>query len=110
LISDYFVENLYIFTTDFYSICVLQQYPQNLSRESNLPLRGSSIYIHKYPYISTACRYDDPPWSDCDPFEMIRYRTLHLIHGGRQCDEYKNMTKHCTPYELPPGLYIESIF
>jgi hypothetical protein len=35
---------------------------------------------------------------------MIRYRTLHLIHGGRQCDEYKNMTKHCTPYELPPGL------
>ena len=34
---------------------------------------------------------------------MIRFRTLHLIHGGRQCDEYKNQTKHCTPYELPPG-------
>ena len=34
---------------------------------------------------------------------MIRYRTLRLISGGRQCDEVKNITKHCTADELPPG-------
>ncbi len=58
--------------------------------------------LKDYPNFP-ACRYDDPPWSDCDPFDLIRHRTLHLVHGGRQCDEYKNQTKHCTPYELPPG-------
>merc|ERR1712212_1448718 len=32
---------------------------------------------------SKACRYDDGPgWSDCDPFELIRFRVLRLIHGG----------------------------
>lgn len=50
-----------------------------------------------------ACRYDEAEWSDCDPFEMIRYRTLRLISGGRQCEEVKNITKHCTADELPPG-------
>ena len=50
-----------------------------------------------------ACRYDDAEWSDCDPFEMIRFRTMRLISGGRQCDEIKNITKHCTADELPPG-------
>ncbi len=28
---------------------------------------------------------------------------LHLLHGGRQCEEVKNITRHCTPEELPPG-------
>ena len=50
-----------------------------------------------------ACRYDDAEWSDCDPFEMIRFRTMRLISGGRQCEEIKNITKHCTADELPPG-------
>lgn len=50
-----------------------------------------------------ACRYDDAEWSDCDTFELIRYRVIHLLHGGRQCEEVKNITKHCTPEEFPPG-------
>lgn len=28
---------------------------------------------------------------------------MRLISGGRQCDEVKNITKHCTADELPPG-------
>jgi hypothetical protein len=28
---------------------------------------------------------------------------MRLISGGRQCDEIKNITKHCTADELPPG-------
>ena len=59
--------------------------------------------IDKGGEVSKACRYDDAEWSDCDPFEMIRYRTLRLISGGRQCQEMKNITKHCTADELPPG-------
>ncbi len=53
--------------------------------------------------MSKACRYDDADWSDCDAFELVRFRVLHLLHGGRQCEEVKNITKHCTPEELPPG-------
>ena len=34
---------------------------------------------------------------------MIRFRTMRLISGGRQCEEIKNITKHCTADELPPG-------
>ena len=59
--------------------------------------------IDKGGEVSKACRYDDAEWSDCDPFEMIRYRTLRLISGGRQCEEMKNITKHCTADESPPG-------
>jgi len=55
---------------------------------------------------SKACRYDDGPgWSDCDPFELIRYRVLRLIHGGSQCEEMKNITKHCTPHDFPFGTH-----
>lgn len=28
---------------------------------------------------------------------------IHLLHGGRQCEEVKNITKHCTPDEMSPG-------
>ena len=56
--------------------------------------------------VTKACRYDEPEWTDCDPFEMIRFRTLRLISGGRQCEEFKNITKHCTADELPPGSII----
>merc|ERR1712236_83200 len=55
---------------------------------------------------SKACRYDDGPgWSDCDPFELIRFRVLRLIHGGSQCEEMKNITKHCTPHDFPFGTH-----
>ena len=87
--------------------------------------------------------YDDAPWSDCDPFELIRYRVIHLVHGGHQvrdndlgldsrerarpywllpflssitriclklqCQESKNITKHCIPDELTPGTEIYTI-
>ena len=36
---------------------------------------------------------------------------MRLISGGRQCEEVKNITKHCTADELPPGkhTHFESI-
>ena len=61
--------------------------------------------IAKVPVIS-ACRYDAPEWTDCDPFELVRFRVLRLIHGGSQCEEVKNITKHCTPHEFPYGKLI----
>ena len=55
---------------------------------------------------SKACRYDDGPgWSDCDPFELIRFKVLKLIHGGSQCEVMKNITKHCTPHDFPLGTH-----
>ena len=55
---------------------------------------------------SKACRYDDGPgWSDCDPFELIRYKVLKLMHGGSQCEVMKNITKHCTPHDFPYGTH-----
>ena len=35
-------------------------------------IRGDDI--DKGGEVSKACRYDEPEWTDCDPFEMIRYR------------------------------------
>jgi len=55
---------------------------------------------------SKACRYDDGPgWSDCDPFELIRFKVLKLVHGGSQCEVMKNITKHCTPHDFPFGTH-----
>jgi len=55
---------------------------------------------------SKACRYDDGPgWSDCDPFELVKYRVLHLVHGGSQCEDVKNITNHCTPHDFPEGTH-----
>ena len=60
-------------------------------------------YYFSFSTFYLACRYDEAEWSDCDPFELIRFRTLRLVAGGRQCEEIKNITKHCTADELPPG-------
>ena len=30
---------------------------------------------------------------------------LRLIHGGSQCEEVKNITKHCTPHDFPFGTH-----
>ena len=57
-------------------------------------------------HCAVCSRYDDGPgWSDCDPFELIRFRVLRLIHGGSQCEEMKNITKHCTPHDFPYGTH-----
>nr|AVA26901.1 mucin-like spermatophore wall protein 1 [Lepeophtheirus salmonis] len=74
------------------------------SKEVEIPPYGDfKDDIDRAGDTSKACRYDEPFWSDCDAFELKRYRVLHLIHGGRQCEEVKNITKHCTPGEFPPG-------
>ena len=44
-------------------------------------------------------------WSDCDPFELIRFKVLKLITGGSQCEVEKNITKHCTPHDFPFGTH-----
>ena len=45
----------------------------------------------EYSLLISACRYDDAPWSDCDPFELIRYRVIHLVHGGHQVWHFKRL-------------------
>ena len=82
-------------------------YIQPLHPKNPFDIKGDDV--DKGGEVTKACRYDDPPWSDCDPFELIRYRTLRLVAGGRQCEEAKNMTKKCTPYELPAGIFSVSI-
>ena len=74
---------------------------QQLHPQNPFDIKGDDV--DKGGDVTKACRYDEPAWSDCDPFELIRYRTLRLVSGGRQCEEAKNMTKKCTPYELAPG-------
>ena len=76
-------------------------YIQQLHPKNPFDIKGDDV--DKGGDVTKACRYDEPAWSDCDPFELIRYRTLRLVSGGRQCEEAKNMTKKCTPYELAPG-------
>jgi predicted nucleic acid-binding Zn-ribbon protein len=76
-------------------------YVQKLKKLNPYDIKGDDI--DKGGEVSKACRYDEAEWSDCDPFELIRFRTLRLVAGGRQCEEIKNITKHCTADELPPG-------
>ena len=53
--------------------------------------------------MTKACRYDEPHWSNCDPFELTKYKVFKLVSGGRQCEEEKRVTERCTPYDLPAG-------
>ena len=53
--------------------------------------------------VTKACRYDEPHWSNCDPFELTKYKVFKLVSGGRQCEEEKRVTERCTPYDLPAG-------
>ena len=112
---------VFVFVTPSYAIAKAQQAPKPAAKPAHDPYKppkGAFVQtLHpKNPFdikgddtdkggdVTKACRYDDPPWSDCDPFELIRYRTLRLVSGGRQCEEAKNITKKCTPYELPAGI------
>jgi len=76
-------------------------YIQQLHPQNPFDIKGDDV--DKGGDVTKACRYDEPAWSDCDPFELTRYRTLRLVSGGRQCEEAKNMTQKCTPHELPAG-------
>jgi len=79
---------------------------ETIKPDIDLDIEGQSVNDPGMDATSKACRYDDGPgWSDCDPFELSRYRVLRLIHGGSQCEEVKNITKHCTPHDFPYGTH-----
>ena len=76
------------------------------NEDHDVSAEGKAVNDQGMDATSKACRYDDGPgWSDCDPFELIRFRVLRLIHGGSQCEEVKNITKHCTPHDFPFGTH-----
>merc|ERR1712042_411431 len=78
----------------------------HINDSGDVSAEGNAVNHPGMDATSKACRYDDGPgWSDCDPFELIRYRVLRLIHGGSQCEEMKNITKHCTPHDFPFGTH-----
>ena len=78
----------------------------HINDNEDVSAEGDAVNHPGMDATSKACRYDDGPgWSDCDPFELIRYRVLRLIHGGSQCEEMKNITKHCTPHDFPFGTH-----
>jgi len=74
--------------------------------EVDLNVEGKSVNHPGMDATSKACRYDDGPgWTDCDPFELVKFRVLRLVHGGSQCEEVKNITRHCTPHDFPYGTH-----
>ena len=78
----------------------------HINDNGDVSAEGNAVNHPGMDGTSKACRYDDGPgWSDCDPFELIRFRVLRLIHGGSQCEEMKNITKHCTPHDFPFGTH-----
>merc|ERR1712236_131599 len=78
----------------------------HINDNGDVSAEGDAVNHPGMDATSKACRYDDGPgWSDCDPFELIRFRVLRLIHGGSQCEEMKNITKHCTPHDFPFGTH-----
>merc|ERR1711970_1124213 len=76
-----------------------------LTHQMDLTAEGDAVNHPGIDATSKACRYDAPEWTDCDPFELVRFRVLRLIHGGSQCEEVKNITRHCTPHEFPYGTH-----
>jgi len=50
------------------------------------------------------CQYDDPDYSDCDPFTLKKTRTKNLIRGGASCgQQHVNETEDCSQSDFPPG-------
>merc|ERR1712020_809926 len=48
----------------------------------SLDIEGQAVNHPGMDATSKACRYDDGPgWSDCDPFELERFKVLRLIYG-----------------------------
>jgi len=64
-------------------------------------IRGDDV--DKGGDVTKACRYDEPAWSNCDPFELTQHKVLHLVSGGRECEEQKTVEQRCTPFDLPAG-------
>lgn len=59
---------------------------------------------HPGDAYSMDCKYDDVPFTDCDPFHLVKWRQMKLTFGGSHCESYKNETKRCSPEDFPPGL------
>ena len=53
--------------------------------------------------FNSDCKYDDVPFTDCDPFHLVRWRQMKLIFGGSHCESYKNETERCSHDDFPPG-------
>jgi hypothetical protein len=49
------------------------------------------------------CKYEDVPFTDCDPFHLVKWRQMKLTFGGSQCESYKNETERCSTDDFPPG-------
>jgi len=95
-----------------------EQYkPQKPSPSSSSGSSGSSgTVIHTDPHLPAHedsrlhpthteyndCKYDGD-WGDCDPFKMVRIKTLQLVSGGVACVDKKNISKACTREDFPPG-------
>ena len=49
------------------------------------------------------CKYEDVPFTDCDPFHLVKWRQMKLLLGGSHCESYKNETERCSSEDFPPG-------
>ena len=52
------------------------------------------------------CKYEDVPFTDCDPFHLVKWRQMKLIFGPNHCQSYKNETERCSTSDFPPGTYL----
>ena len=55
------------------------------------------------------CKYEDVPFTDCDPFHLVKWRQMKLTFGGSHCESYKNETERCSADDFPPGKYEKKI-
>ena len=54
--------------------------------------------------ILSECQYDNPEFSDCDPFTLKKTRVKNLIRGGASCGPaHVNETEDCSQEDFPEG-------
>ena len=54
--------------------------------------------------ILPECQYDNPEFSDCDPFTLKKTRVKNLIRGGASCGPaHVNETEDCSQEDFPEG-------
>ncbi len=66
--------------------------------------------FHQKNCHCSECKYDEPPYSDCDPFHLVKWRTLKLVSGPSSCEASRNDTKQCSSDQFPPGEEIQLSF
>jgi hypothetical protein len=70
------------------------------------PFYFSTFIFQFITEIFSDCKYDEPPYSDCDPFHLVKWRTLKLQSGPASCEASKNDTKQCSSDQFPPGIFV----